>query len=152
MCEWSQGNTILFYIQLQQLHRTFTLDFTQVTFLKLYANILSLRVDFFEMIRVTLNNLCLLIYIKTDKKQVWIWFRLKLNFSSKCKIHSKNILHVQFYVYPLFFQIYLKFHKCKVPKWRFIPAKMLSMNAVIPETQQDKKESGDLLISPCNVK
>lgn len=29
---------------------------------------------------------------------------------------------------------------------------MLSMNAVIPETQQDKKESGDLLISPCNAK
>lgn len=123
MCEWSQGNTILFYIQLQQLHRTFTLDFTQVTFLKLYANILSLRVDFFEMIRVTLNNLCLLIYIKTDKKQVWIWFRLKLNFSSKCKIHSKNILHVQFYVYPLFFSNLLEISLMQGPQMEIYSGK-----------------------------
>lgn len=47
---------------------------------------------------------------------------------------------------------YQKFTEFLVPKWKFIPAKMLSMNAVIPETQQDKKESGDLLISPCNAK
>lgn len=114
MCEWSQGNTILFYIQLQQLQRTFTLDFTQVTFLKLYANILSLRVDFFEMIRVTLNNLCLLIYIKTDKKQVWIWFRLT-SWTSQANVKS---IQRTYYMYSfMFIHYFFKF------TWNFINAR-----------------------------
>lgn len=38
------------------------------------------------------------------------------------------------------------------PQMEIYSGKMLPMNAVIPEIQQDKKESGDLLISPCNAK
>lgn len=113
MCEWSQGNTILFYIQLQQLHRTFTLDFTQVTFLKLYANILSLRVDFFEMIRVTLNNLCLLIILKLTRNK--FEFDSDLSWTSQANVKS---IQRTYYMYSfMFIHYFFKF------TWNFINAR-----------------------------